>query len=918
MFEQVEMQHSGGRRPLERFVDLHAVGRGSFAVAVLCLRKEDDALVIRKDILKPLQEGGEKETAEVAGAIKEVAILKRLSHRNVIRILESFTTLQETGARTLHIVLEFANGGSLSEYLKQASGRHLPEDTVLSLFLQLCLAMNYIHANGVMHRDVKPANILLTGSGQRLLKICDFGIAKIVLAGEKFASTIVGTPYYLAPELCEGTIYSNKADMWSCGCVLWEMCTLKRPFVAGNMPALVMAIVKGHRSGDLSSLPYSDVVRVLIDELLDHDPSSRASARQLVDSKELATIHERWSASVDGIERESIELARRLSAEAKEGTKGIDNLGGDSTATDGDTYDDYYTLDRERLQAFPRLWKTGSGQKFPVLLHEFLDLNVIDEDMYGSELTGGCYGGVITSAGHLWIWGRSNAGCCGLGTGVVLQSEEESVRSTFARELNTITRVEVDAILTRFSAGEYHCAALDEDGCVYTWGDMRHGVAGLGLESCASSMENGNARTEEEVKPRGNPFCRGEESESDSNTDSDYEEQHDVALFGSFALPQSQLAGMALSPKDNGGDATFSASRVTSAKGERDSVLQSTSLSFASGGKQSHYDGITQACFVLQPLRIGAMSGVRAVNVCCGQHFTLLLDVQGRVWSWGSGDDGRLGRGDDEDADCPRVVTIAGAQRISAIAAGSEHCLALCGETHKLYSWGGFREGQLGLGSISAIAEEEEQSWEPQQVEGSWEASSPLFKVGAREMQSFAIGRDGCLFLWGNNRYGQSEACSSLRYKSRPKRRGGGLRKASSSASGKSNLRAQSREPKARVRVVSPERATFFSEQSLSVCLCSCSGEHTVVCTEDGSIWSWGRSDDGRLGHSSSSPCCRQPRAFVVSRSAGSVLAAGSSAAAAAAAAAPSSSGLRNRPLPCSVVACLDRTYIKTRNLAGE
>ena len=109
--------------------------------------------------------------------------------------------------------MEYANGGSLGDYLKASGGEHLPEDVVLSLFLQLCLAMNYIHANGIMHRDVKPANVLLTGAGRRILKVCDFGIAKVVLAGDGFASTIVGTPYYLAPELCEGTIYSNKADV---------------------------------------------------------------------------------------------------------------------------------------------------------------------------------------------------------------------------------------------------------------------------------------------------------------------------------------------------------------------------------------------------------------------------------------------------------------------------------------------------------------------------------------------------------------------------------------------------------------------------------------------------------------------------------------------------------------------------------
>lgn len=93
---QRETGGSGGAEgPLGRFVDLHAVGRGSFAVAMLCLRKEDQSLVIRKDILKPLSQGAKEKDVEVVDALKEVAILKKLSHRNVIRILESFTAVHE-------------------------------------------------------------------------------------------------------------------------------------------------------------------------------------------------------------------------------------------------------------------------------------------------------------------------------------------------------------------------------------------------------------------------------------------------------------------------------------------------------------------------------------------------------------------------------------------------------------------------------------------------------------------------------------------------------------------------------------------------------------------------------------------------------------------------------------------------------
>lgn len=102
------------------------------------------------------------------------------------------------------------------------------------------------------------------------------------------------------------------------------------------------------------------------------------------------------------------------------------------------------------------------------------------------------------------------------------------------------------------------------------------------------------------------------------------------------------------------------------------------------------------------------------------------------------------------------IVPIPGAgNRIAAVAAGSEHCLALAAEAtagggSTLYAWGGFREGQLGMGSVSTLAEDEEKTWEPQIVDGPWKA--PIFRIGARMQQSYAISlyvnRKSCSSYW--------------------------------------------------------------------------------------------------------------------------------------------------------------------------
>ena len=133
------------------------------------------------------------------------------------------------------------------------------------LFAQIILSMERIHSNSILHRDLKSQNIFLT-KNKDIIKIGDFGISKI-LASKSKALTVVGTPSYISPELCEGTYitclftffktflmsniwlgraYNQKSDIWSLGCILYEMCALKRTFQAPTLPALVLKIMRGN------------------------------------------------------------------------------------------------------------------------------------------------------------------------------------------------------------------------------------------------------------------------------------------------------------------------------------------------------------------------------------------------------------------------------------------------------------------------------------------------------------------------------------------------------------------------------------------------------------------------------------------------------------------------------------------------
>jgi len=113
----------------------------------------------------------------------------------------------------------------------------------LNLFTQICLAIKHIHDRKILHRDLKSQNVFLTRQG--LAKLGDFGIAKVLQSTVDHAKTIVGTPYYLSPEIIENKPYNFKSDMWSLGVLLYELCALKPPFNGASLHILALQIVRG-------------------------------------------------------------------------------------------------------------------------------------------------------------------------------------------------------------------------------------------------------------------------------------------------------------------------------------------------------------------------------------------------------------------------------------------------------------------------------------------------------------------------------------------------------------------------------------------------------------------------------------------------------------------------------------------------
>ncbi len=208
-------------------------------------------------------------------------LLKRLRHENIIGYFASFIEDE-----SLHIVLEYADGGDLSQVIKakRAKGESFSEKQIMWWFVQLCLAMSYLHNDmRVLHRDLKTQNIFLTHNRQ-VVKLGDFGIAKVLAdtgTMKSMAKSVIGTPFYMSPELCEGKPYNHKSDVWALGCVLYEMATLRHAFDSNSLGALVLKILRGNYPA-IDADKYSANLRGLVDWMLKADPADRPSVEQIV------------------------------------------------------------------------------------------------------------------------------------------------------------------------------------------------------------------------------------------------------------------------------------------------------------------------------------------------------------------------------------------------------------------------------------------------------------------------------------------------------------------------------------------------------------------------------------------------------------------------------------------------------------
>ncbi|KAM9353581.1 serine/threonine-protein kinase Nek11 [Symphorus nematophorus] len=266
---------SGSGLVAKRYSVLRSLGRGSFGSVYLVQdskASDGDELKVLKQI--PL---GDLRPDETVRATQEAHLLSQLHHPSILTFYHSFLE-----GDAFCIVTEFCQDRDLDcrlEELRRA-GRSLPELQVVDWLIQLLLGLHYMHDRRVLHRDLKAKNVFLK---RNLVKIGDFGVSCLLMGSCDLATTFTGTPYYMSPEVLQHRGYDAKSDIWSLGCLLYEMCSLTHAFQGPNFLSVVMKIVEG----ETPTLPsgFSEELNSVLQRMLQKEPASRPSAAELLKTK---------------------------------------------------------------------------------------------------------------------------------------------------------------------------------------------------------------------------------------------------------------------------------------------------------------------------------------------------------------------------------------------------------------------------------------------------------------------------------------------------------------------------------------------------------------------------------------------------------------------------------------------------------
>ncbi|XP_072021077.1 LOW QUALITY PROTEIN: uncharacterized protein [Amphiura filiformis] len=614
---------------LAGFERIRTVGKGAYGAAVLYRKKDDDSLVILKEINMHDLTANERQMA-----LNEIRVLGMLDHPNIISYYDSF---EEDG--TLMIEMEYADGGTLAQYLNSIQGkRELQEREILVMFQQMVAAIRHIHEHKILHRDLKTANIFLTKEG--IIKIGDFGISKVMSSHNQGANTVLGTPYYISPEICEGKPYNSKSDIWALGCILYEMACLQKTFEGTNLPALVNKIMKGQFTPVKGN--YSQEFKTLVQDMLQREPEYRPSAKELLFAR-LPIMMNRFEDPITDFE-DDLQNSTDSVANRKQRMRSVlylfDNSTLDMTPIElpakikirqvavSSTHTIVVTFERD-------VFTWGEG-KLGGLGHG--DLNdryhpEVVEALKGKSITKVCSGDGFSVFGSdngiVMTCGDGSNGCLGHG---------DWCHASRPRLIETLLSVDVTSI----SCGPQHVVAIGHDGEVFAWGNGKDGRLGLSDEE---------------------KYCEPKEVEL---ADPVFIQQVKCGMDGTMFLTDM---GCLLACGNN----------------ENNKLGLNNRQGFLMAMKNIFTKTEVEGRKV--PTVIKTLSTFRVLDMVLGPHHSAIIVDPGVIYTFGRNVEGQLGMGNTKPREAPAQVRNLSDKRVTMVACGNSYTVSGT-EDNALYMWG--------------------------------------------------------------------------------------------------------------------------------------------------------------------------------------------------------------------------------------